>query len=196
MGFAYHKMRAGVAEPASFTRNCGPVTRSKWTEERVEYLKKLWADGYSCSQISARMAGTTRNSIIGKVNRLGLASRSTVFRTPETKKRRRSLNHPKWAWGKPKSLVPIPTEPLPPRHETDIPRVSFADLEESQCKFICTEEPRGPFEKQFCGEPRIEGLPYCTVHSQRCYGPPQPPRAPRPARPKVPTFQVFVEETV
>ncbi len=44
------------------------------------------------------------------------------------------------------------------------------DLEETQCKFICTPHPLGPYEKQFCGEPRVDGLPYCVPHSQRCYG--------------------------
>lgn len=167
-----------------------------WDEKRVEHLKKLWADGYSCSQIAARMGGLTRNAVIGKVSRLGLPSRPTAFRTPTSKKRRpRSLNRPTWRWGKPKSLVPIPTEPLPPPHETDIPRKSFLELDERRdCKFICGE-PKGPFEKQFCGEPRVEGLPYCEVHSVRCFNPPQP-RASRPARPKVPTFQVYIEETV
>jgi len=34
-----------------------------WTEERVELLKKLWADGLSASQIAAELGGITRNAV-------------------------------------------------------------------------------------------------------------------------------------
>ncbi len=49
---------------------------SPWTDELVERLRKLWANGYSCSQIAADLGGgITRNAIIGKVHRLSLPSR-------------------------------------------------------------------------------------------------------------------------
>ena len=45
-----------------------------WTDERVELLKKLWSQGLSASQIAAELGGgVTRNSVIGKVHRLGLS---------------------------------------------------------------------------------------------------------------------------
>ncbi len=45
-----------------------------WTDERVELLRQLWLDGKSASQISAAIGGgLTRNAVIGKVHRLGLA---------------------------------------------------------------------------------------------------------------------------
>jgi len=46
-----------------------------WTDERVEQLKRLWAEGYSASQIAAQMGGVTRNAVIGKAHRLKLAGR-------------------------------------------------------------------------------------------------------------------------
>ncbi len=46
-----------------------------WTDERVELLKKLWAEGLSASQIAGRLGGVTRNAVIGKVHRLGLSNR-------------------------------------------------------------------------------------------------------------------------
>ncbi|WP_322989684.1 GcrA family cell cycle regulator, partial [Hoeflea sp.] len=36
-----------------------------WTDERVERLKKLWADGLSASQIVAQLGGVSRNAVIG-----------------------------------------------------------------------------------------------------------------------------------
>ena len=46
-----------------------------WTEERVETLKKMWAEGQSASQIAKELGGVTRNAVIGKVHRLGLSNR-------------------------------------------------------------------------------------------------------------------------
>jgi GcrA cell cycle regulator len=45
----------------------------KWTDERVELLKKLWSDGLPVSQIAAELGGINRNAVIGKVHRLGLS---------------------------------------------------------------------------------------------------------------------------
>jgi GcrA cell cycle regulator len=51
-----------------------------WTDERVEQLKQLWAEGLSASQIARQLGGVTRNAVIGKVHRLGLAGRATPAR--------------------------------------------------------------------------------------------------------------------
>src|SRR3954463_9470821 len=61
-----------------------------WTDERVELLKKLWTDGLSASQIAAELGGITRNAVIGKVHRLGLAGRakSPSSATPRPRKPR------------------------------------------------------------------------------------------------------------
>ena len=46
-----------------------------WTDERVETLKKMWAEGQSASQIAKELGAVTRNAVIGKVHRLGLSNR-------------------------------------------------------------------------------------------------------------------------
>jgi GcrA cell cycle regulator len=47
-----------------------------WTDERVDLLSRLWLEGRSASQIAAALgSGLTRNAVIGKVHRLGLAGR-------------------------------------------------------------------------------------------------------------------------
>ena len=46
-----------------------------WTDERVEMLKKMWAEGQSASQIAKELGAVTRNAVIGKVHRLGLSNR-------------------------------------------------------------------------------------------------------------------------
>src|SRR5215813_578224 len=61
-----------------------------WNDERVDALKKLWADGLSASQIAGRLGGVTRNAVIGKVHRLGLAGRATTSRMKSPRVRMRT----------------------------------------------------------------------------------------------------------
>lgn len=51
------------------------MTGFPWTPERVETLRRLWADGLSAAQIAEAMGGLTRNSVIGKAHREKLARR-------------------------------------------------------------------------------------------------------------------------
>ena len=47
-----------------------------WTDERIDQLSRLWLEGRSASQIATALGGgLTRNAVIGKVHRLGLAGR-------------------------------------------------------------------------------------------------------------------------
>ena len=65
-----------------------------WTDERVELLKKLWADGLSASQIAAELGGITRNAVIGKVHRLGLSGRAKSASSAAPRPRKpRSATH-------------------------------------------------------------------------------------------------------
>ncbi|MEY3131189.1 MAG: hypothetical protein RL704_41 [Pseudomonadota bacterium] len=48
-----------------------------WTPEKTEQLKKLWNEGHTASQIAGMLGdGISRNAVIGKSHRLGLAGRS------------------------------------------------------------------------------------------------------------------------
>lgn len=47
-----------------------------WTDERVEKLQEMWAEGQSAAQIAKALGGVTRNAVIGKVHRLGLSNRA------------------------------------------------------------------------------------------------------------------------
>ena len=66
-----------------------------WTDERVEGLKKMWAEGKSASQIAKDLGGVTRNAVIGKVHRLGLSNRAGASTSaPEKKPSRASSSKP------------------------------------------------------------------------------------------------------
>ncbi|MDQ3074065.1 MAG: GcrA family cell cycle regulator [Pseudomonadota bacterium] len=56
-----------------------------WTDERIDRLKAMWADGSTASQIAEDLGGVSRNAVIGKAHRLGLESRPSPVRAGEDK---------------------------------------------------------------------------------------------------------------
>jgi len=66
-----------------------------WTEEMVETLKKLWDEGVTTGEIGRRL-GISKNSIVGKVHRLGLSGRpSPIKKKSETSTAPSSKSAPK-----------------------------------------------------------------------------------------------------
>jgi GcrA cell cycle regulator len=58
-----------------------------WTPERVEKLKRLWAEGLYASEIAAQLGGVSKNAIIGKAHRLNLPERAKVRRNSASPRR-------------------------------------------------------------------------------------------------------------
>lgn len=160
-----------------------------WTDERVETLKKLWAEGLSASQIANRLGGVTRNAVIGKVHRLGLSGRTTTSRAKAPRPRRRTVSKPTMRSGGQgytshgntalKALyepdADIEPEQIPaPVHELVIPeseRASILTLKECMCRWPIGDP--GDADFHFCGRPAGPGASYCEFHSQIAYQPPQ-----------------------
>lgn len=155
-----------------------------WTEERVELLKKFWAEGLSASQIAARLGGVTRNAVIGKVHRLGLSGRATSSRSSGPRPRRahvpRASRTPSLLFGtrgnvalKPQFDYELETAPQP-LEELVIPlaeRASIATLKETMCRWPIGD-PGDP-EFHFCGRKKFGTLPYCEHHARMAYQPVQ-----------------------
>ena len=59
-----------------------------WTDERIERLKKMWADGATASQIADELGGVSRNAVIGKAHRLGLDARPSPVKPGEEKEKK------------------------------------------------------------------------------------------------------------
>jgi GcrA cell cycle regulator len=58
-----------------------------WTEERIERLKAMWAEGATASQIADELGGVSRNAVIGKAHRLGLEARPSPVKPGEEKEK-------------------------------------------------------------------------------------------------------------
>ncbi|HXF53257.1 MAG TPA: GcrA family cell cycle regulator [Hyphomicrobiaceae bacterium] len=155
-----------------------------WTDERVELLKKLWAEGLSASQIAARLGAVTRNAVIGKVHRLGLSGRAPSSRASSPRPRRTHVPRAPRAQSllfgtrgatalKPQYALEADPEPQP-LEELVIPlaeRASIMTLKESMCRWPIGD-PSDP-EFHFCGRKRCGTLPYCEHHARMAYQPVQ-----------------------
>ena len=89
-----------------------------WTDERVETLKKMWAEGQSASQIAKELGGVTRNAVIGKVHRLGLSNRVG----PGGKEEEEVEEAPVVAPVRPEPVAARPVAPEPVRAAEPAPR--------------------------------------------------------------------------
>ena len=56
-----------------------------WTEERIERLKAMWAQGATASEIADKLGGVSRNAVIGKAHRLGLEARPSPVKPGDEK---------------------------------------------------------------------------------------------------------------
>jgi GcrA cell cycle regulator len=162
-----------------------------WTDERVETLKKLWADGLSASQIAAELGGITRNAVIGKVHRLGLSGRakspsSAAPRPRKTRSASHMLRVSRSSMRGNTALAhayDLDTEPEPEPIDNVIPlgqRRSLLELTEDTCRWPIGDPGAADFF--FCGGPAITSLPYCAYHSRVAYQPANMRRDRRPIR--------------
>lgn len=160
-----------------------------WTEDRVDVLKKLWAEGHSASQIAKQLGGVTRNAVIGKVHRLGLSGRATPSRPV---KRPPPLARPKpqiLADGTVRKAPQTPAQrpaaaraagdtvravekaamaALPPMPLNDGEAATILTLRDSMCKWPIGDPADPAFA--FCGRKSDCG-PYCKDHAQVAFQP-------------------------
>lgn len=148
---------------------------TSWTDERVESLKHLWADGWSCSQIAERLGDVTRNAVIGKVTRLGLPARAARQVRGTILRPRPPSNRPRRQTAHSQALPPltqaqqIAWATVNASSDLDIPaseRKTLQELEMSDCRWPYGD-PRIAGEFYFCGKRKVPGLSYCEFHARR-----------------------------
>ena len=134
-------------------------TATDWTPALIERLIQLWSDGLTCSEIAAQIPGSTRNSVIGKIHRLGLPGRPSPVRASGNAPRK----PPPPAVKPPSFPEPVP-EVIEPLH------MDMMALESNNCKW-----PYGAGASiTFCGHPIAPGKPYCQSHCKVAFHPSQP----------------------
>ena len=170
-----------------------------WTDERVEKLKKLWAEGLSASQCARMLGGFAsypdegRSAVIGKTYRMGL----TRHTGGKSGRKRGSASTQGHGWrkqaaerkaarqrAKPAPRNPalaavfaLPVDPVAAVEEIFIPvdeRKQLLDLGDRGCRWPIGDPKVAGFH--FCGRAKATGLVYCHDHARRAF---QPPIAPR-----------------
>ena len=155
------------------------MTILSWSDERVEQLKSLWEAGLSASQIAAELGNVTRNAVIGKVHRIGLAGRAKsagAAAPPRPRKPRPAQQMARVA--RPVSrgnaalaqAFEVEPEPEPVNFDNVVPmnqRLSLSQLSDATCHWP-VGDPGSP-DFFFCGGKALPGLPYCAYHSRVAY---------------------------
>ena len=144
-----------------------------WDSDLVEQLIKLVREGYSGGMIAARL-GVSRNSVIGKVTRLGMKlgnSRNSMQRNLAQQLRLKA-NYRRYKRKAGDRLRPPPpkvkftVEPLPAAHTDDVPRKSLIELGPDDCRYPIGDPKESTFG--FCAKERVPGSSYCPTHRARC----------------------------
>ncbi len=131
-----------------------------WGVHYTEVLTEMWGAGRTGGQIAAALNAqsglfVSRQAVIGKARRLGLASRmpqranKSDFGFAEEKKKAKA------------EPIRIITVPIPDRSKTII----IWDLARRHCRFPVTGEG---IDIAYCGHDRMEPAPYCDYHTQIC----------------------------
>ncbi len=155
-----------------------------WTDERIEELRKLWADGLSASQIANTLGGVSRNAVIGKIHRLGLSGRVKAARAPArrtttvaaaaaaTAARAKPASPPRvMAVGSTVVKVvereayevapePVVTAAVLALHEG----VTLLDLKQSSCRWPVGDPSSEGF--RYCGARTGQSETYCAAHAE------------------------------
>jgi len=156
-----------------------------WTTALSEIIAKGWSANLAAAELSAQFNRRfTRSAVIGKAKRAGIkltaghGGRRGPKGGPSQRKvrpRATSAPRPDMAHRKAAGAPKLATVPFVLRPDDVKPnRVSLLELTDQTCRWPIST-PGAP-DFCFCGNPPVEGLPYCGGHSRLAYRPPEPRR--------------------
>ena len=152
-----------------------------WTDERIEVLRRLWADGLSASQIANNLGGVTRNAVIGKIHRLGLSGRVKAPQARAGRQRanvapsRQPMTSPqprvmaagalavKVVEREVMEIIPLPEAEVVPLHGG----VTLFELGAAACRWPIGDPSADAF--LFCGSRTQPGEVYCRSHAELAF---------------------------
>ena len=167
-----------------------------WTAERIEKLRGLWARNLSASEIADAIGGISRNSVLGKVHRLGLPGRASPIRGVVGSGRQRGRRLARRKAGSATTLATYlqkhppaaDTSPLPerlartvraPERSTEAVPLPVSPVPSQcgeregggrPCQWIHDRDvPKWPGKPKFCGAPAVFGESWCPEHRARCF---------------------------
>ena len=151
----------GITQKAkSLGLGARPCTDS-WPHDTTETLKALFDQRYPYITIAARL-GKTKNAVIGKLFRLGLAldDQELCRRRQTSGQRARQRNALRPPRPRRKS-IPVLNAPAP-----SIPQASILELTPHSCRAVVCQG--SPMTRIYCGEPKVYQS-YCAGHAAAYY---------------------------
>ena len=163
-----------------------------WTDEMVEQLKQMWQEGLTTGEIGKRL-NVSKNSIVGKVHRLGLSGRPSPIKKKDEEAEKKPQS-PAKATAPKTGKAPAPKEEkkvaptvvaretstevlkkaAPERTGTDCatPRntsglTMLTDLDNHTCRWPIGDPKDDNFH--FCGKKIKIGQTYCEEHAAVAY---------------------------
>jgi GcrA cell cycle regulator len=160
----YSKTSAGASSEATMT--------IEWTPERTNALMAFWDEGLPTAEIGRRL-GVTKNSVVGKVHRLGLPKRGSPIQRDRTNSSRPSAPMQRRSVSPSPSNVVMhkPVQPAPapqlmePRPPTKV--IKLSALTPEMCSWPIGDPGTDGF--RFCGHDSVPSKPYCPEHCAMAY---------------------------
>jgi GcrA cell cycle regulator len=153
----------------------------EWNDETIARLRSLWGEGHSTAEIGRRI-GISKNAVVGKAHRLGLASRPSPIRRepgglPRVAPPRRVIGPTLPPLSAPPVLPAAPERHAPEPRLVPEPRPTPALISATagvpaggRVQACCWPlgEP-GTKSFRFCDAGSVPGKPYCLEHAQIAY---------------------------
>jgi GcrA cell cycle regulator len=141
-----------------------------WTDERIALLRSHFEAGLSCRQIAADI-GVSRNAVIGKLSRLNLTRGRIISERQDSRSRPAKARHrkgsPRQQYQILKSVFAGPRQAIEEEPINGEHHCSLLELSEQRCRWPINTPGHEDF--CFCGNPPVNGMPYCTGHTRLAY---------------------------
>lgn len=156
-----------------------------WTDEKVKLLVQLWESGQSITQIGKGL-GMTRNAVVGKAHRIGLAKRaSPIVRSDKPAQPRPAPAPHASPPATPRVSVQMKDEPAAQvvssgpvpaqvhghaQSQNQLSPQMLAQLNPAtgpRCKWPIGDPKSSEFD--FCDHVALPGKPYCAQHCAMAY---------------------------
>ena len=150
-----------------------PNQHQDWTPEEIETLKAHHRANKSAADIS-KLLGTnrSRNAILGKIHRLGLAVKQTTPRSKDFRHRPDKTAKAKQAKQNPS--LPAVVRSVPPKRIIPLvapaaQKLTVLQLTDKTCRWPIGDPSHKDFH--FCGHGPRSGSPYCEFHATQAVQP-------------------------
>ena len=159
-----------------------------WTDEMVDQLREMWKQGLTTGEIGKRL-GVSKNSIVGKVHRLGLSGRPSPIKKKDDKEapaEKKEATESTIKATKPKAeKAPVAKAPKAEKKVEEQPEIeekleisapvashhngktSLTDLDNHTCRWPIGDPKDENFH--FCGRKVRIGQTYCDEHANIAY---------------------------